>query len=119
MSINLGTEAIQALERLRSNKDFQELRLALLDQTHARMHTAIECDQNQRIEQTAYARAMRDIAVAFEGASTGTKPTQVDKVATVNRGRPVPQPGVRGKGALPTGIFTGESPDGGTDGIIS
>jgi hypothetical protein len=85
MSINIGTPAVEACRRLAGSEDFAAVREGLYEELRRRMNTALECAPELRIDATSYARALRDVYVAFDSATTGkpyntvAKPTLMDK----------------------------------------
>lgn len=78
MSLNIGTPAVKAAETLRGNPDWAAIRASLGELTRSRMNAALEAPPEQRVDATGYARALRDLYVAFESATTGV---QIQRVA--------------------------------------
>lgn len=71
MSLNLGTEGCQAARELRTVASWADLRTALHKLVVARMNTALDAPPELRVDQSAYARALRDVWMAFEAATNG------------------------------------------------
>lgn len=79
MSINLGNEGIAAARELRTSTPWAAIRDALHKQVVGKMNAAIECDPALRGDAGGYARALRDLWVAFESATTGENINRVAK----------------------------------------
>lgn len=79
MSINLGTPACEAMRELSRNPNWLAVREAVLEQLRVKMNVALEAPPGARDDAIGYARAMRDIVVAFEAASTNTSMQRVEK----------------------------------------
>ncbi len=77
MSLNLGTPACQAIQNLRNSDQWPALMGGLAEIATARMHVALQSAPDMRVDNTAYARALHDIYVAFEAASRGVNAKQV------------------------------------------
>lgn len=77
MSINIGTEAVNAVIELRGNRDFERLIVALSVLTQNRMLGAISAQVDVRTDATAYARGMYDLWEAIEAARLGLQISQV------------------------------------------
>ena len=74
MSLNLGTEAIEAARRLHTSEArdlFQAIRDALHARAVAAVNTAMECEHQARADMIGYARGLRDVFRALEGAAIG------------------------------------------------
>ena len=69
MSVNLGTEAMNAAARLRHDPDFIVVRKGLALFAGRSINMAIGAVPEMRVEATAYARALRDLWVALESAA--------------------------------------------------
>lgn len=83
MSLNLGNEGIAAIQQLRTNPDFQVLRAAILDRHIASMQAVLDSTGAPRDDLVGYARAFRDLYVAFECAAEGVRPQQIKRVGAV------------------------------------
>lgn len=73
MSLNLGNEAVSALAELRGNPHFDTFRSALGQRVYDLINESVDAPIEQRVEKTSYARAVRDVWIAFESALTGTR----------------------------------------------
>jgi hypothetical protein len=81
-SINLGNEGIQACRALRGLDQWDRFRAALGDAADKAVDQAIGSDPARRIEDTAYARGLRDLWIAIEAATTETHQKNVAKRPT-------------------------------------
>lgn len=79
MSLNLGNQFIEAAATLRDNEAFRTVREALLDQVRQRMNMTLDVAPGQRDDAVGYTRALRDLYVAFESATTGQRQQHVEK----------------------------------------
>lgn len=79
MSINLGNDGIAAVKELRSSAHFAAVRDALHKQVVQKMNAALDAETGVRHEVAGYAKALRDLWIAFEAASTGEAYNQVKK----------------------------------------
>lgn len=77
MSLNLGTPTVQAAAALRPDPHFEQVRAGLAEVVQARVNAALDAPVEQRVEATAYARAIRDVWVALEAATLGVRPAAV------------------------------------------
>jgi hypothetical protein len=78
LSINIGTEAVTAVQELRNNRDFDRLISALGQLTQTRVLGAIATPQiEHRVDATAYARGMYDLWEALHAAYFGIQLSQV------------------------------------------
>jgi hypothetical protein len=82
MSLNLGTPAIQAIATIRHTEPWREFMTGFQEVVRQKLHQAIESPAEERIEATAYVRALHDIYIAFEGATKNVNPRQVPKLGT-------------------------------------
>ncbi len=82
MSLNIGTEAHEAVKRLAHNPDFKAVRDGLYEVMRARFNQALD---GMGADAIGYARALRDIYLAFEAAATGKQINQVPKPTTEKR----------------------------------
>jgi hypothetical protein len=78
MSLNIGNEGVKAAKSLVVSSDWATLRGVLLEQARAAMNRAIEAVSG-REDACGYARALRDIWMALESASTGVQLPQMPK----------------------------------------
>lgn len=81
MSLNLGTEGINACANLGQQGDFVALRLALLEQVRVQMNQALDLESSKRDDAIGYARALRDVWQAIEAAATKQRINAVPKPA--------------------------------------
>jgi len=80
MSINIGTAACEAMRELRSNPHWLTIRESMREQSRAKMNVALESPPGgTRDDAVGYARALRDIVVSFEAATTGSTYQRVEK----------------------------------------
>jgi len=77
MSINIGTEAVSAVQELRNNHDFERLIAALGVLTQTRVLSAIASQVDHRCDATAYARGMYDLWEGLHAALMGIPISQV------------------------------------------
>ncbi len=84
MSINIGSEAVNAVIELRGSRDFERLIVALGVLTQTRMIGAMNSPVDHRMDATAYARGMFDLWEAMEAARLGVQISQV-KPGPLNR----------------------------------
>ena len=77
MSINLGTPAIEALGQLRTLEGWSVVMAAIEDITARRLHASLESAVGDRVDATAYARALHDVFVAFSAATQRVNPRAV------------------------------------------
>ncbi|HEY1491979.1 MAG TPA: hypothetical protein VGF35_05090 [Steroidobacteraceae bacterium] len=77
MSVNIGTDGVQAVQELRGNREFERL-LDALEIVAGKFHlSAIDSPPEFRVDQTAYARGMIELWQALRAAWDGTKPNTV------------------------------------------
>lgn len=83
MSLNIG-DGVGAARSLGNNPDWRVLREAVLEQARGAMNRALDT-QGNRDDAIGYARALRDLYIAFESATTGVSYAQVKKPGTEKR----------------------------------
>jgi hypothetical protein len=66
--LNLGSEAFDALQRLKNTEDWRTLREAMQEKMSALMHNAIE---SGTADNCGYARGIRDVVWALEIIEAG------------------------------------------------
>lgn len=92
MSLNIGNDAIEAAKSLHqmdaAKPLFEAVRRAMADQAREHMNRALDTHEHRDVA-VGYARAMRDIYLAFEAAVHGQRPNQVEKPGPVDGGRRV------------------------------
>jgi hypothetical protein len=81
LSINIGTEAVTAVQELRNNRDFERLVSALGVLTQTRVLSSAMSQVDNRVDATAYARGMYDLWEALHAAYTGLQLSQVKPAA--------------------------------------
>jgi hypothetical protein len=86
VSLNLGSQGVNACANLGSQGDFVALRLALLEQVRTQMNQALDIEAARRDDAIGYARALRDLWLALEAAATGQKINAVPKPAPAGVG---------------------------------
>jgi hypothetical protein len=77
MGINIGKRAYDCLGELRGNAAFEQLLTELSALAQKFMLDSFEGPVDQRVEQTAYARALYHLWVAYEAAYYGRTFAQV------------------------------------------
>lgn len=82
MSLNLGNDGINAIRELRANENWHVVRAVMLEQVRRFMNAALE-PGSARDDAVGYARALRDVHLAFESATTGEPFQRVEKPAPV------------------------------------
>jgi hypothetical protein len=88
MSLNLGTPACEAMRELRSNPHWLAIRTTMLEQSRAKMNIALESPPGgARDDAVGYARALRDLVVSFEAATTGSTYQRTEKPGPIE-GKP-------------------------------
>lgn len=85
MSINIGSECTAAVAQLRGNPHWDTIRIALLEVVRKYANDAL--DNYGRDDMVGYARALRDLHVAFEAATNGHPYNRVEKPAPVKGSR--------------------------------
>ena len=81
MSLNLGSQGVNACANLGNQGDFVALRLALLEQVRTQMNQALDIEAARRDDAIGYARALRDLWIALEAGATGQKINSIPKPA--------------------------------------
>ena len=82
MSLNFGSSAVEAMRGLRANADWKQIREAVLDQARKNANIALESMHGNPADACGYARALRDMYIAFESATMGVPVAQVTKPGT-------------------------------------
>lgn len=85
MSLNLGNEALASLRSLRTNTDFRVLHEALLETARRHMNAALDMEIGNLAAGVGYARALRDLYMAFEAGLTEQPLNRVEKPGPVSR----------------------------------
>jgi hypothetical protein len=80
MGLNIGTPAAEACRGLRGSKEFALVLAELRRMWSDRLIAAASSPVEQRIEATAYARALLDLWVGYEAATSGKNPRAVATV---------------------------------------
>ncbi len=80
MSLNLGTPVNDAATALRNNPDWKTIRDAVREQVRQKMNVALSASPDKVADNVGYARALRDIYIAFEAATFGKQQTQIAPV---------------------------------------
>ena len=76
MAVNLGSAAYEAITNLKNNPDWRQIVTALEEQFTAFVNRALECPAgNERMDNTGYARALRDLVAHIEQVETQTQRT--------------------------------------------
>lgn len=71
MSLNIGTEGCLAAKALQPSPDWKVLRDALEELARSKMNQALDAPPEVQATACGYARALRDLWVAFEAATVG------------------------------------------------
>lgn len=83
MSLNLGTEALEAAKQLHQASGtkalFEAIRHGIHDQVRDKMNFALSCEHEARADAIGYARALRDVFMALEAGALGVRPNAVEK----------------------------------------
>lgn len=79
MSLNLGTPACDAAKTLQGNEQWRTIREAVFELARQRMNIALDSAPEHRADAVGYARAVRDLYLAFEAATTGAPMNRVVK----------------------------------------
>lgn len=74
MSLNIGPDAINAIRELRNNEHFQTLMVELGRMVRQKCDVVLESPPEFRVDSTAYARGLRDVWVAVQGAALNVSP---------------------------------------------
>jgi hypothetical protein len=77
MAINIGSQAVNAIQELRGNRDFERMIDGLGDVVQTKMQRSMDVPSDQRIDQTAHARGMWDVWEALHAAYHNLIPAQV------------------------------------------
>lgn len=83
MSLNIGNDGISAARDLRDSAPWKVLREALLEQSRRMMNAALDAQPGQRDDAVGYARALRDVYLSLEAATTGQAYQRVEKPGAV------------------------------------
>lgn len=83
MSLNLGTDGCNAARDLRGNANWETLRAAVRNLVTQCMNQALDATPERKGDATGYARALRDMCLAFDSATTGVNQNQVKKPGPV------------------------------------
>jgi hypothetical protein len=83
MSLNLGTKALEAMKRLAANPEWQAIRASILNSAQEKMNAALDSPADRLDNNTGYARALRDLHLFCESATTGTPINSVAKPGLV------------------------------------
>ena len=85
MSLNFGGPAVEAMYRLRMSSDWKQVREAVFEQARLKMNVALESQHGNSADACGYARALRDIYVAFESATVGVTAASVPKPGALEK----------------------------------
>lgn len=99
MSINLGEAAHKALENLRQNPDWFIVRAALGELVAKKLDEVLASPIEVRVDYTGYVRALRDVFVALEAATTVVQQRAVP-TPRARRAAPVEVPATDDKDGL-------------------
>jgi hypothetical protein len=84
VSLNLGNDGMIACQNLANSSDFILFRDALLDKAREQMNAALDIEPTKRDDAVGYARALRDLWLAIEGAVSGQRMNQVKKPGAID-----------------------------------
>jgi len=80
MSLNLGTEGVNAARNLANSGDFVVLLDAIMERADAAIHVALDMEGgSKRDDAIGYAKALRDIWIALQSARSGIPYRQTKK----------------------------------------
>lgn len=77
MSLNLGNDVSEAALALRADPHFAALRAGMAKVVNDKISQALDSPVEQRVEATAYARALRDVWVALEAGAQNVRANTV------------------------------------------
>jgi len=80
MSINLGSPAIDAIGQIRNSESWPIIMTAMEECARNKLHAALESSVSDRVDATAYARAVHDVFVALAAASQRVNPRAIGKL---------------------------------------
>jgi len=83
LSLNLGNNACNACKNLSNSADFILFRDGLFERARDHMNQALDIEPSKRDDAIGYARALRDLWLAIEAASTGQKIQAVTRPGAV------------------------------------
>ncbi len=81
MSINLGNAGYEAIRALRGSESWAAFCQALETTARDKLHYALECSVEIRVDATAYARAFHDIHVAIVATTKEVNARAVNKLS--------------------------------------
>lgn len=81
MAINIGNDAVKAIQDLRGNPDFAKLIDALKITVRDLMYASISSPEDKRLRQTSVVEGMREMLDGIEMAFDGKLHSQLTKVA--------------------------------------
>jgi sirohydrochlorin ferrochelatase len=87
VSLNLGNDVMEAARSLREMEPWATVREGLLEAARRAMNTALETAGERTGDAIGYARALRDVYLALEGATTGQSLNRIEKPGPVERSR--------------------------------
>ena len=79
MNLNIGTAGCTAAHALQANRDWAIFREAMADVTRKFANSALDAPPELQASACGYARALRDVVIAIESATTGVPQLQVKK----------------------------------------
>jgi phytoene/squalene synthetase len=79
VSINLGNDGVAAVRELRVSPAWAALMKALADQARSTANTALDASPELQASACGYARAVRNMYIAFESAASGMQQNLVKK----------------------------------------
>jgi len=83
MSLNLGNDALAALRSLRASPDFRVLHEAVQEQARRYMNAALDMETGNLGASVGYARALRDLYMAFESGLLDQPINRIEKPGPV------------------------------------
>ena len=87
MSLNLGNEVIEAARALRELEPWAAIREGILEAARRSTNLALETAGERVGDAVGYARALRDLYLALESATTGQSLNRLEKPGPVDRPR--------------------------------
>ena len=94
MSINLGTSGCDACAHLRNNEHWQTVCESVREQTRTWMNNVLDPDIGKAEFARGYAKAIRDLYLAFDAATQGIRQNQTTKIGPI--GKTLAQKGMEG-----------------------
>jgi len=85
MSINLGTPGCDACAQLRNNENWALVCESVKEQTTVWMNNVLDSDVGKAEYVRGYAKAVRDLYIAFDAATKGQRQSQSVKIGPMSK----------------------------------